>query len=92
MGLVTQLVTGKLPFMADTSTLVGLKHLNEMPPPPRSLRPGVPEPAEAVILKALAKHPPERFEHASALATAFDDGIKGQCLSTLHRLRVKINL
>ena len=44
--MLYQLVTGKLPFTADTPMLVGMKHLNEIPPPPRSLRPDLPEPNE----------------------------------------------
>jgi serine/threonine protein kinase len=82
--MLYQLVTGKLPFTVDTPTLVGMKHLNEMPPPPRSLRPDLPEPAEAVILKALAKQPTDRFKSASALATAFDASIKGQWVRGLQ--------
>lgn len=82
--MLYQLVTGKLPFTADTPMLVGMKHLNEMPPPPRSLRPDLPEPAEAVILKALAKQPADRFASASELATAFDAGIKGQWVEGLQ--------
>lgn len=82
--MLYQLVTGKLPFTADTPILVGMKHLNERPPPPRSLRPDLPEPAEAAILKALAKQPTDRFESASALDTAFDAGIKGQWVQGLQ--------
>lgn len=76
--LLYQLVTGQVPFKADTPIAVGIKHLNEMPPSPRSLRPDLPEPAEAAILRALAKEPADRFASASALAEAFDAGIKGQ--------------
>ena len=76
--LLYQLVTGQVPFKADSPLVVGMKHLNEMPPSPRSLRPGLPEPAEATILRALAKQPADRFATASALAAAFDAGIKGQ--------------
>jgi serine/threonine-protein kinase len=76
--LLYQLVTGQVPFKADSPLVVGMKHLNEMPLSPRSLRPDLPEPAEAAILRALAKQPADRFATASALAAAFDAGIKGQ--------------
>ena len=82
--ILYQFVTGKLPFTADTPMLVGMKHLNEKPPPPRSLRPDLPEPAEAVILKALARQPADRFASAPALTAAFDAGIKGQWVDALQ--------
>jgi serine/threonine protein kinase len=76
--LLYQLVTGQVPFKADSPLVVGMKHLNEMPPSPGSLRPDLPEPAEAAMLRALAKQPADRFATASALAAAFDAGMKGQ--------------
>jgi serine/threonine protein kinase len=80
------LVTGQLPFKASSPLLIGMKHLNEIPPDPRSLRPDLPEPAEAAILKALAKEPADRFSSASALAAAFGAGIKGQWAQELFPL------
>jgi len=80
------LVTGELPFKAASPLLIGMKHLNEIPLAPRSLRPDLPEPAEAAILKALAKEPTDRFASAGALATAFDAGIRGQWAPELFPL------
>jgi hypothetical protein len=57
---------------------LGMKHLSAEPTRPRSLRPDLPEPAEAAILKAVAKQPSERFATASALATAFEAGLQGK--------------
>lgn len=76
--LLYQLVAGQVPFEADNPLAVGLKHLNEEPLRPRTLRPDLPEPAEAAILKALAKQPAERFTSAAALSTAFHAGLAGQ--------------
>ena len=84
--MLYMLVTGQLPFRGDNPIVVGMKHLNEMPPPPRSLRPDLPEPAEAAILKALAKEPADRFASAGALAAAFDAGIRGQWAPELFPL------
>jgi serine/threonine-protein kinase len=82
--LIYQLVTGKLPFRAETPLLVAMKHVNEQPMPPRTLRPDLPEPAEAAIMRALAKRPAERFATASALASAFDAGIEGKWVPELR--------
>ncbi len=84
--LLYQLVTGQVPFSADNPLAVGMKHLNEQPRSPRSLRPDLPEPAEAAILKALAKRPADRFATAAALASAFDAGLKGQWSDALFPL------
>jgi len=61
--MLYQLVTARLPFEADTPLAVVLKHVNEPPPPPRTLNPDVPESIEAIILKALAKNPDDRYQH-----------------------------
>jgi eukaryotic-like serine/threonine-protein kinase len=84
--LLYQLVTGQVPFSADNPLAVGMKHLNEQPRSPRSLRPDLPEPAEAAILKALAKRPADRFATAAAFASAFDAGLKGQWSEALFPL------
>src|SRR5262249_55467544 len=45
---------------------------------PLRLRPDLPEPAAAAILKALAKRPQDRFASAGALSWAFTAGLQGQ--------------
>jgi len=84
--LLYQLVTGQVPFSADNPLAVGMKHLNEQPRSPRSLRPNLPEPAEAAILKAIAKRPADRFASAAAFAAAFDAGLEGQWSEALFPL------
>jgi serine/threonine protein kinase len=71
LGVVLyQLTTGRLPFDIKTPTDAVMKHLNEVPPQPRTFQPGLPVAIEAVILKALAKKPGDRFQTAEALAQA----------------------
>jgi len=84
--LLYQLVTGQVPFSADNPLAVGMKHLNEQPRSPSSLRPDLPEPAEAAILKALAKQPADRFASAAEFASAFAAGLKGQWSEALFPL------
>lgn len=81
--LLYQLVTGQVPFEAGNALALGMKHLNEEPVRPRALRPDLPEPSEAAILKALAKQPAERFTSASALAIAFETGLQGEWVTEL---------
>lgn len=84
--LLYELVTGRVPFQADNPLAIGMKHLSEVPLSPRSLRPDLPEPAEAAILRAIAKQPSDRFVSASAFAAAFAAGLKGQWTESLLHL------
>jgi hypothetical protein len=57
-----QMVTGRLPFIADTPAAVLLKHVQDPLPRPSGFVPGLPEAVEQVIYKALAKEPDQRFQ------------------------------
>jgi serine/threonine-protein kinase len=71
LGVVAyEMLTGALPFEADTPLGVGLKHLTEAPRQPRQLRPDLPEACERALLQALAKTPAERFETAATFVVA----------------------
>jgi predicted Ser/Thr protein kinase len=61
---------GRPPFLAASPIAVGFLHCSEPPRPPRELRPDLPEPLEAAILRALAKEPAERFASVAELRAA----------------------
>ena len=63
-----ELVTGRVPFEADSAVSIALKHLTEAPPPPSSFRPDAHPALEAVIWRALAKDPEDRYASAADLA------------------------
>ena len=65
MGVVLyQLLTGRLPFKADSAIAMIQKQLNDQPTPSREFRVDIPDWLDAVLRKALAKNPAERFAHA----------------------------
>jgi eukaryotic-like serine/threonine-protein kinase len=68
--MLYQLSTGRLPFDIRTPTEAVLKHMQEPPPPPRSVRPGLPAAVESIILKALAKDPAQRYQTGEEMARA----------------------
>jgi serine/threonine protein kinase len=71
LGIVAyEMVTGRVPFLAETPVAVIFKHIQETLPPPRALNPELPHPAEWAIQKALAKTPSERFGSAGDFAAA----------------------
>ena len=76
--MLFEMLTGKLPFVANTPAEMGYKHLQAPPPPIRSLRPDLPPGVESVIAKALAKNREQRFSTAAELAAAFKAALAGQ--------------
>jgi serine/threonine protein kinase len=66
--LLYELAVGRLPFQIRTITEAIRCHTQEPPPPPRSLRPELPEFLETIILKALEKDPANRYVDAAGLA------------------------
>jgi serine/threonine protein kinase len=65
--ILYELLTGELPFKGPAHALPA-RVLEEAPPSPRQLRPGLPRNLEAICLKALAKRPEQRYATAGALA------------------------
>ena len=68
--LMYRMMTGHLPYDAESAGEIALKHANEAIPSLRQLRPDVPEAVELVVRVALAKSPEARFPSADALAEA----------------------
>ncbi|GCF10394.1 serine/threonine protein kinase [Dictyobacter arantiisoli] len=72
LGIILyQMLTGHVPFMADSPVGVTLKHIQTLPTPPSQLNPDIPSAIEEIMLKALAKVPEERFQEAQAFALAY---------------------
>lgn len=69
--ILYELVTGHLPFEADSPADMLAQQRHELPPPPRTFKPDLPEAAQAVILQALSKEPGRRFTGARELSQAF---------------------
>lgn len=64
------LLVGRPPFTGDTPLATALKHVEDEPPRPRSIKPAIPKALEAVVLKSLAKDPGERYPTAAAFRQA----------------------
>lgn len=71
LGVVLyEMLTGRPPFDAENSVGVAMKHLHETPPPIQQLNPRVPASVAAVVNRALAKDPAQRYGDAGMLAGA----------------------
>jgi serine/threonine-protein kinase len=68
-----QLLTGQLPFTADSMTGL-MQQIAEAPHPPlRAFRPDLPACVESIVDRALAKDPEARFDSGAQMAAALDD-------------------
>ncbi len=67
-----ELLTGTVPFQADTPTAVIYQHIYEKPRPIHELSPDVPGPLEDIVMKLLEKKPAERYSDPSQLLADLD--------------------
>ncbi len=71
LGVVLyQLATGELPLNITSATDAVMQHMQATPRPPRDVRPTLPASVAAVIEKALAQNPNERYQSAETFAQA----------------------
>lgn len=69
--MIYEMVTGRVPFDADTAFSIIEDHIYTPPPPPSTIRPELSLEVEDVILKALAKKSTDRYENVSDMVKAF---------------------
>ena len=77
-----ELLVGRPPFVADTPYAVIHDHIFTPLPLPGELNPDLPEPAQRLLLKALAKEPDDRFQSVEALISALDEALKSAPAAT----------
>src|SRR3954451_23067697 len=70
--MLYELLTGQVPFDAESPVSIALKQVSEPPVPASQLRPGLPPSLEAVVLRALEKYPARRFQTAEDFIAALE--------------------
>ncbi|UXY28759.1 protein kinase domain-containing protein [Streptomyces sp. HUAS TT20] len=70
--MLFQLVTGRLPFDADSPLAIAYAHVQEEPVAPSSINRALPPAVDALVARALKKNPNERFPSAESM--------RGECL------------
>lgn len=65
-----EMLTKSLPFDADSTVGIAMRHVHDPPPAPSSVVPSVPASVDALVLRGLAKDPTARFPSAGAFAEA----------------------
>ncbi|MBM4423325.1 MAG: extracellular solute-binding protein [Chloroflexi bacterium] len=79
-AIVFQMLTGKLPFDADTPMGIALKHITEPAPSVREANASLPDSCEDLIQMAMAKSRDDRYPKAVAMAHALDTIASGHSL------------
>jgi serine/threonine-protein kinase len=73
MGVVLyEMLTGERPYSGDTPLAVAMARLSEDPPHPKERRPAIPTALDAVVMRALAREPGDRFASAAEMRVALD--------------------
>jgi beta-lactam-binding protein with PASTA domain len=71
VGIVLyEMLTGRVPFDGGPPVAVAMKQISDEPVSPRIVEPSVPRELEAVVLRALAKRPSERYRTAEEMSRA----------------------
>jgi serine/threonine protein kinase len=72
LGIILyQMLTGCVPFIADSPVTTSLKHIQTIPRPPSEINSAIPPLVEEAILKALMKDPAQRYQEAGVFAYAY---------------------
>jgi beta-lactam-binding protein with PASTA domain len=78
LGVVLyEMLTGTLPYDAETPIGIAMKHVNGYLPPPKSLNPAVPEGMNAITCRLLAKYPNDRYANAGELIEDLERVMEG---------------
>jgi serine/threonine-protein kinase len=76
--LIYELLTGRPPFIGDSPVAVAYQHVRETANPPSYYDPEVPPVVDAIVMKALAKHPDERYQSADEMRADLERALDGR--------------
>ena len=71
--MLYEMLTGKLPFVADNAVSVALMQLQAKPVMPRELNPSIPRGLEQITMRAMEKNPVDRFQSAGEMLDDLDE-------------------
>ncbi|MGI8709183.1 MAG: Stk1 family PASTA domain-containing Ser/Thr kinase [Actinomycetota bacterium] len=73
-----EMLTGSAPFTGDSPLSIAYEHVRENPEPPSHLHPDVSQELDAIVLKAMAKNPDNRFSSAAEMREDLARFLAGQ--------------
>ncbi|WP_043619802.1 Stk1 family PASTA domain-containing Ser/Thr kinase [Nonomuraea candida] len=72
-----ELLTGQPPFTGDSPVAIAYQHVREEPIPPSQIDPEIPQWADAIVLKAMAKDPAHRYQNAGEMRADIQRAMSG---------------
>jgi eukaryotic-like serine/threonine-protein kinase len=75
--LLYELLTGRPPFLGDSPVAIAYQHVRENPVPPSRIDPEVPQWADAIVLRAMAKDPRDRYQSAAEMRQDIQRALQG---------------
>ena len=75
--LLYELLTGSPPFTGDSAVAVAYQHVREDPIPPSRVNPDVSPAIDAIVLKAMAKNPANRYQSAADMREDIERALSG---------------
>jgi serine/threonine-protein kinase len=76
--LLYELLTGEVPYPADSFMAVAMRHLRDPVPSVRERRPDVPARVDEIVGRAMAKRPEDRFPSTEAMIGAIEAALAGE--------------
>jgi serine/threonine-protein kinase len=86
--LLYELLTGRPPFTGDSPVAIAYQHVRENPVPPSRVDPDVPPWADAIVLKAMAKSPDDRYQTAADMRADLQRAASGMPVSAAPPTRL----
>jgi beta-lactam-binding protein with PASTA domain/tRNA A-37 threonylcarbamoyl transferase component Bud32 len=86
--LLYELLTGRPPFTGDSPVAIAYQHVRENPIPPSRVDPDVPAWADAIVLKAMAKSPADRYQTAGDMRADLQRAASGLPVAAAPPTRV----
>jgi serine/threonine-protein kinase len=81
--LMYELLTGRPPFTGDSPVAIAYQHVRENPIPPSRLDPEMPPWADAIVLKAMAKSPNDRYQSAAEMQADIQRAASGMQVAAM---------
>src|ERR1700733_2677048 len=75
--LLYELLTGRPPFTGDSPVAIAYQHVRENPIPPSRVDPEIPQWADSIVLKAMAKAPGDRYQTAAEMRNDIQRALSG---------------
>jgi eukaryotic-like serine/threonine-protein kinase len=74
--ILYEALTGRVPFEGESAVAVAMKQVSQTPQRPSSINPRVSPALDAVVMRALAKEPGDRFQNADAFIAALEQAMR----------------